>query len=542
MPEGGMYHLDGIEEIGIHNDYVGPIMTDSGSDEEVQNKINLKVKTTTEGYDITVPEKATVLKVKAVLSAKINQPPEKLCLIFSGKILKDHETLAKLSIKDGMAIHLVIRNAQRPSTAGTPSGTGTTSNAAMGGNPISGALGMAQHMMQNPEAIREMTNSPIVQSLLNNPDIIRSLIADNPQIQQVIESNPELGHLLNDPEVIRQTIEMVRNPSMFQELMRSRDQAIRNLQGIPGGQAALQRLYQDVQEPLLNSATSTFANNPFATLVDNSNNMASRSQRAGVENAEALPNPWGDSTNTSGSAPTSTGAGSGTSSQPSTNLLAELANTFGLPENTPMLSDPNAYTRLLQSEAFSNTMNMIRQNPSLLSQMLTSSPAVSSNMEQYLRNALPQFLNNVRFVIVTLEMKSELQNPEMLRTISNPRVLEAFHQIHTGMDTLRREAPQLLPPGFFPTPVATTTTPNTTTSDSTTTGAAPGTGTTTTTTSSAPTTEQAMMMLNLIRQMTGANLGGSTQPPEERYRFQLEQLTSMGFSNQEANIQGNFSS
>lgn len=52
---------------------------------------------------------------------------------------------------------------------------------------MSGALGIAQHMMQNPEAIREMTNSPIVQSLLNNPDIIRSLIADNPQIQQVIE-------------------------------------------------------------------------------------------------------------------------------------------------------------------------------------------------------------------------------------------------------------------------------------------------------------------------------------------------------------------
>lgn len=43
-------------------------------------------------------------------------------------------------------------------------------------------------------------------------------------------------------------------------------------QGIPGGQAALQRLYQDVQEPLLNSATSTFANNPFATLMDNSEN------------------------------------------------------------------------------------------------------------------------------------------------------------------------------------------------------------------------------------------------------------------------------
>uniref|UniRef100_A0A915PLG0 Ubiquilin n=1 Tax=Setaria digitata TaxID=48799 RepID=A0A915PLG0_9BILA len=487
-------------------------MTDSGSDEEVQNKISLKVKTTTEGYDITVPEKATILKVKAVLSAKINQPLEKLCLIFSGKILKDHETLTKLAIKDGMAIHLVIRNTQR--------------NATMGGNPMGGALGMAQQMMQNPEAIREMTNSPIVQSLLNNPDIIRSLIADNPQIQQVIESNPELGHLLNDPEVIRQTIEMVRNPSMFQELMRSRDQAIRNLQGIPGGQAALQRLYQDVQEPLLNSATSTFASNPFATLVDNSNNMASRSQRAGVENAEALPNPWGNTTNTSSSTPANTGAGSGTISQPSANLLAELANSLGLPENASMLPDPSTYARLFNSEAFNNTMNIIRQNPSLLSQMLASGPAVSPVMEQHIRNAMPYLRNT-------------MQNPEMLRAISNPRVLEAFFQIHSGMDTLRREAPQLLPPGFFPNSpaAATTTTPSTTTSDTVTTGTAPATGTAATTTSPAPTTEQAMMMLNLIRQMTGATLGGSTQPPEERYRSQLEQLTSMGFSNQEANIQ-----
>lgn len=29
------------------------------------------------------------------------------------------------------------------------------------------------------------------------------------------------------------------------------------------------------------------------------------------------------------------------------------------------------------------------------------------------------------------------------------------------------------------------------------------------------------------------------QPPEERYRDQLEQLASMGFANREANLQGN---
>lgn len=39
---------------------------------------------------------------------------------------------------------------------------------------------------------------------------------------------------------------------MFNEMMRSNDRAVSNLQGLPGGQAALQRLYQDIQEPLMN--------------------------------------------------------------------------------------------------------------------------------------------------------------------------------------------------------------------------------------------------------------------------------------------------
>ncbi|VDK29671.1 unnamed protein product [Gongylonema pulchrum] len=191
-----------------------------------------------------------MLKVKTTLSELISQPAEKLCLIFSGKILKDHETLEHHSIRDGMAIHLVVRNIQR---------SGATGANAPGGR-MGGAFGMTQQLMENPDVMRELMNTPLAQSILNNPDIIRSLIAD------------KLGHLLNDPEIIRQTMEMVRNPNMFQEMMRNHDQAIRNLQGIPGGQAALQRLYQDVQEPLLNSAANTFASNPFASLVDNSSN------------------------------------------------------------------------------------------------------------------------------------------------------------------------------------------------------------------------------------------------------------------------------
>jgi ubiquilin len=40
--------------------------------------------------------------------------------------------------------------------------------------------------------------------------------------------------MLNNPDILRQTMELARNPSMLQELMRNHDRAISNLESIPG--------------------------------------------------------------------------------------------------------------------------------------------------------------------------------------------------------------------------------------------------------------------------------------------------------------------
>lgn len=52
---------------------------------------------------------------------------------------------------------------------------------------------------------------------------------------------------MNNPELLRQTMEIARNPAMLQELMRSQDRALSNLESIPGGYSALQRMYRDIQ-------------------------------------------------------------------------------------------------------------------------------------------------------------------------------------------------------------------------------------------------------------------------------------------------------
>lgn len=112
----------------------------------------------------------------------------------------------------------------------------------------------------------KVLNNPLTQQFMNNPENMRALLTANPQMQELIERNPEINHMLNNPELLRQTMELARNPSMLQELMRSHDRAMSNLESIPGGFNELQRMYRDIQEPMLNAATEQFGSNPFAGL------------------------------------------------------------------------------------------------------------------------------------------------------------------------------------------------------------------------------------------------------------------------------------
>ena len=44
------------------------------------------------------------------------------------------------------------------------------------------------------------------------------------------QRNPEIQHMLQNPQLMRETMELARNPAALQELMRQRDRAISNLE------------------------------------------------------------------------------------------------------------------------------------------------------------------------------------------------------------------------------------------------------------------------------------------------------------------------
>mmetsp|Transcript_71670 Transcript_71670/g.202621 ORF Transcript_71670/g.202621 Transcript_71670/m.202621 type:complete len:269 (-) Transcript_71670:1069-1875(-) len=185
-------------------------------------------------FSVSVPMDTTVVEFKALIVGQASCPAEQQRLIHRGRVLKDEATLESYGISDSHTVHLVRSTAP----ASPPPAGGAAASAAaapgMGGasaNPLAsmmaqgGGMGgppdmnrMQQQLMQNPEMMQSIMNSPMMQNLMDNPEMIRNMFMSNPQMQAVLEANPQLNHVLNDPALMRQTMEMARNPAAMQQV------------------------------------------------------------------------------------------------------------------------------------------------------------------------------------------------------------------------------------------------------------------------------------------------------------------------------------
>lgn len=285
--------------------------------------IRVTVKTPKDKEDFSVVDTCTIRQLKEKISHRFKAHPNQLVLIFAGKILKDPDSLAQCGVRDGLTVHLVIKMQRRTtgtecpappvSTPGPNPGELSQSSSVypVDGSPsfslgvLTGLSGLGltsgsfpdqpgslmwQHISV-PELVAQLVDDPFIQGLLSNTGLVRQLVLDNPHMQQLIQQNPEIGHILNNPEIMRQTMEFLRNPSMMQEMMRSQDRALSNLESIPGGYNVLRTMYTDIMDPMLNAVQEQFGGNPFATATTSSTTTTS-SQPSRTENCDPLPNPW----------------------------------------------------------------------------------------------------------------------------------------------------------------------------------------------------------------------------------------------------------
>ncbi|XP_033322637.1 ubiquilin isoform X2 [Megalopta genalis] len=478
--------------------------------QDTRKKITVNVKTPKEKQTIEIEEGASIKDFREAVSKKFNAQTEQLCLIFAGKIMKDHESLSTHNVKDGLTVHLVIKAGRTPSNQSQDS-TPTQRNppdisaSPFGLGSLGGLVGleslglgsanfidlqqsMQRELLSNPETMRIILDNPLVQNLMNDPENMRNLISANPQIQELMERNPEISHVLNNPELLRQTMELARNPSMLQELMRSHDRALNNLESIPGGHSALRRLYRDIQEPIL------------AATADQ-----------GQENRDPLPNPWNQNQTPQNTTPDPPQAGRGLLDSPGMQSLI-----------TQMMENPQLMQTMLNAPYTRSMLEAMAADPAMASRVISANPFFRGNpqMQEQMRAMMPAFIQ-------------QMQNPQIQNIFTNPGALAAVMQIHQGLEQLRTVVPEFVETMGMTVPPAATTTPN-----------AGTTNPTPPTTQASDTNQQDAFSQFMARMVSAMALnqgveveGQPVPPPEERYRAQLEQLTAMGFVNRDANLQ-----
>jgi hypothetical protein len=69
-------------------------------------------------------------QLRAKVAEAFKQPEELLCLIFSGKIMKNEETLLSHKLADGFVVHLVIKSSAAARGPQDPASSSSSSSAA----------------------------------------------------------------------------------------------------------------------------------------------------------------------------------------------------------------------------------------------------------------------------------------------------------------------------------------------------------------------------------------------------------------------------
>ncbi|KAE8719161.1 Ubiquitin domain-containing protein DSK2b [Hibiscus syriacus] len=519
--------------MGAEGDSSGPrVGTNGGEDEGVV--VNIRCSNGTK-FTVRTSLESTVGVFKSVLAQNCDVPADQQRLIYKGRILKDDQTLQSYGLQGDHTVHMVrgfapsssvsppaaTTNVGTPNTAaGVIRGVGSNEGAgvgvpsfpglnALGGNGGFGLFGsglpefeqVQQQLTQNPNMMSELMNAPAVQSLMNNPELMRSLVTSNPQMREIIDQNPELGHILNDPSILRQTLEAARNPELMREMMRNTDRAMSNIESSPEGFNVLRRMYENVQEPFMNATTAAGnvgnspSSNPFAALLGNLGDSQARAspdntsahgsettQGQASPNTNPLPNPWG---NTVGGGGTQTNATA--RSNPAGDARAPGLGSpggLGLPDFPSILNgmpDASQLTQLLQNPAVSQMMQSIASNPQYMNQIMNMNPQLRGMFD------------------LNPQLREMMQNPEVLHQMFSPETMQQMLALQQSLlSQLNRQQ---------------------STQDSAQTGAATG----------APGTAG----------LGAGSLSVPSQPdvpPEELYATQLSQLQEMGFYDTVENI------
>ncbi|CAJ1388866.1 unnamed protein product, partial [Effrenium voratum] len=190
---------------------------------------------------LDVDLKTRIEEFRSILAPKCGIKRHRQRLVFAGRLLQDGRTLEAYGVDRNSTIHLL--HGQQGGGDG-PSGVDISQMPTQ-------LAALQRHVLQNPDILQQMLESPAMQSLLNDHDFMRSLLKMDPRLSKLLESCPELNLMLHDPEVMKQATEALRNPVHVRDVIRSTDRSMSQLEGLGSGSFdVLRQMCEDIRRPL----------------------------------------------------------------------------------------------------------------------------------------------------------------------------------------------------------------------------------------------------------------------------------------------------
>ncbi|KAK9906810.1 hypothetical protein WJX75_008440 [Coccomyxa subellipsoidea] len=412
------------------------------------SQFTVHLKTTSGGEKISVDVKneLTIAEVKALVAEKSNVPADNQRLIYKGQVLKDDRTVESYGLAADHVLHLVRA---RPASSTPQPSTATSTPATLGPDAGLGIMGLGG-MGNSPEMMSQIMNSPVMQNMMNDPELLRNMLSANPMVSQIMERNPEFAQIMNNPQLLRESMQLAANPALMREQMRNTDRAFSNIESHPEGFNALRRMYENIQEPLMDAAANDAANaaagagsNPFASLAAGvpssaapaatSTGAPTASAAPAVPNTSPLPNPWAPA---AGAASQPLGGGMGFGGGGLGSLggmglggmgMGDMG--MGMPNVNP--NDMSSVLQAMQNPAMQQMMQQMMSQPQMMESLTQN--AVNNNPQ------LRQMLDS------DPRLRAAISDPEMLRRSMDPANIQAMVQMQQAMQQLQSSG--LMPPG-----------------------------------------------------------------------------------------------
>ncbi|XP_051005303.1 LOW QUALITY PROTEIN: ubiquilin-1-like [Acomys russatus] len=469
--------------------------------------IRVSVKTPQDCQEFWVAENSNVHRFKKQISKYLHCDTDRLVLIFTGKILRDHDILSQRGIFDGSTVHVVVRTRLKGSAC-TGTLAGPTGNCTHRSEPSASdnaaVLARLGRLARSSPDLADFF-SQLVQLLTTAPESVVQFLED-PLIQGLVNEKQANGmHVPESSKTVQKRDPALKFPETFQkparqqEVLQEHKQRLEAPKVVPGGDNAMRPGWSDIQQIILSTLAllvaskghisgSELCRGEASTAHGSSDPTTSAPVRTLAQEVST-----GGVTQAKGTVPSQASSGC----RPGTLDLHPGSDCPSQESQQPVEKTPLTTQPKLSPSVLRRAVNVLQKNPSLLHQLATGSPL--------------------------------LQHMPLLPILTNPRALQALLQIEQGLQTLSREVPELgpflwnsaKPRGARGTP-ETRSTRQAYRED---------------------TTQHSLAFLQLFHSLANAcslftqSALSSALLVEGRYQQELEQLKALGFSNRDANLQ-----